>query len=328
MGDEIMDHESNVTYVDGILSKHGVPGRSEQILIQIWCHASFILGVFGNTFVLYATIYHRAIKMDKMSVWIIQNLAAADIGNCIFVLLPNIIALNSGWIWILGAKFCKLAAAYSYVLLEYNILLVNVLSLNKLLRILFPLRNLVSTFRQRLSVTLIIMTIGPGPMYWIVYNVIVEEQSLRLIFDNQRGLCSFERLEPAAKWIEVMDKLLSSIHILVPGAALVLLNLSLIIVAVMKSNHSVHKTNIFIVVLVTGCLSICAFPFFISRIKAKSNDEFQRFAWFVLYSSSWMNTPIYISTNCTFRRFIQRVLKIGAPQIIVRTSNKVQSDTK
>ena len=53
-----------------------------------WEQICFILGVSGNVFVLYATIAHKAIKLDKMSIWIIKNLAVADIGNCVLVLLP------------------------------------------------------------------------------------------------------------------------------------------------------------------------------------------------------------------------------------------------
>ena len=297
------------------ISKYGVPNRNEQIIMQIWCHASFLFGVLGNMLVLYATIYHKAIKIDRMSLWIIQNLAAADVGNCVFVLLPNIVSLNVGWNWIFGEMFCKTVASYSYVFLEFNILFANALSLNKLSRVLFPLRNLVSSQRQRLAVTFIILAIGPGPMYWTVYNLIFEEQSLQILFNNRRGLCSFERLETIDHGrIIVMDKVFYSIYIFLPGVALVILNMSLILVAIKKTNSSVHKKNIFIVVLITGCLSVCTFPFFVSRIKARTNEEFQRFAWFILYSTSWINTPIYIFTNSNFRGFIKRLIKKGVPK--------------
>ena len=79
----------NLTGTASFIVKYEVPSPKEQVLLQIWCHVCFLLGVLGNTFVLYATIYHKAIKMDKMSVWIIQNLAASDLANCFLVLLPN-----------------------------------------------------------------------------------------------------------------------------------------------------------------------------------------------------------------------------------------------
>lgn len=54
---------------------------AEVIISLIWCHSSLFLGLLGNTYVLHATIAHRAIKLDKLSVWIIQNLAVTDLVN-------------------------------------------------------------------------------------------------------------------------------------------------------------------------------------------------------------------------------------------------------
>ena len=56
-----------------------------------WGQICFILGTVGNIFVLYGTICHNAIKMDGTSIWIIKNLAVADICNCVLVLLPNLL---------------------------------------------------------------------------------------------------------------------------------------------------------------------------------------------------------------------------------------------
>ena len=72
----------------------------------VWGQLSFILETFGNGFVLYATVARNAIKLDKMSVWIIKNLAVADICNCWMVMLPILMtqygSMNQTYCIVLG----------------------------------------------------------------------------------------------------------------------------------------------------------------------------------------------------------------------------------
>ena len=131
-----------------------------------WGQISFLLGVLGNIFTLYATTAHNAIKLDKMSIWIIKNLAVADICNCLLVILPILLYQYGkvSQLQIYGVKFNKIFACYRYTFLAANLLLVNILSLNKLLRCLFPLRNLVPTKRQKMFVTMT-TSARPGSRY-------------------------------------------------------------------------------------------------------------------------------------------------------------------
>ena len=81
----------------------------------VWKTISFILGLSGNVFVLYATIVHKAIKLDKMSVWIVKNLAVADICNCVLLLLPTLLTqygkLNG--MVLFGESFYKIMSCWS-----------------------------------------------------------------------------------------------------------------------------------------------------------------------------------------------------------------------
>ena len=83
-----------------------------------WVQISFILGVSGNVFVLYATIAHKAIKLDKMSIWIIKNLAVADIGNCVLVLLP-ILLIQHGKLYDVLVFGSQRLLLYTCKLLEF-----------------------------------------------------------------------------------------------------------------------------------------------------------------------------------------------------------------
>ena len=141
--------------------------------VQIaWGQICFILGSLGNIYVLYATIAHNAIKLDKMLIWIIQNLAVADICNCVLVLLPILITQYGKLckIVVFGEKFYTVMGYYRYTFLVANLFLVNILSLNKLLRCLYPLRNLDSSRRQRIVATVFTVLFTAIPTIWIVYS--------------------------------------------------------------------------------------------------------------------------------------------------------------
>ena len=145
-----------------------------------WGQICFILGVLGNVFTIYATTAHNAIKLDKMSIWIIQNLAVTDICNCFLVVLPILInqfGKIAGSI-ILGEKFHEITAYYRYSFFVANLFLVNILPMNKLIRCLFPLRNLFTTKRQKNSVSIATVFISMVPILFTVYGVKVGFQNI------------------------------------------------------------------------------------------------------------------------------------------------------
>ena len=90
----------------------------------------------GNCFVLHGTAKHRAIKLDKMSVWIIQNLCVADLCRGLFNVFPTIITLTTGYTW---SIFCTILLAIKYCFIDATSFFVNALVINKLYRCLVPL---------------------------------------------------------------------------------------------------------------------------------------------------------------------------------------------
>ena len=117
-------------------------GLSVAIISHLWCHVSFLLGLIGNSYVIYSTVRHNAIKLDKLSIWIIQNLAVSDLVNTVLVLIPVIISLYADSLWIFGDTFCELSFAYKYVGFVANVTLINALSFNKMMSVSAPKHEL------------------------------------------------------------------------------------------------------------------------------------------------------------------------------------------
>ena len=45
-----------------------------------WGCLAFVVSIVGNTVVLVASVRHKAIKLDRISIVLLENLAVADIG--------------------------------------------------------------------------------------------------------------------------------------------------------------------------------------------------------------------------------------------------------
>ena len=280
-----------------------------------WGQISFLLGVLGNIFTLYATTAHNAIKLDKMSIWIIKNLAVADICNCFLVVFPILLYQYGqiGRLQIYGETFNEIFACYRYIFFMANIFLVNILSLNKLLRCWFPLRNLVPTRRQNIVVTVATAIVSILPAIWLAYGVKDGFAFVRNINNPEYtgaaylGYADFHQMTDmqfALQWIFLI------VFNCLPCLTLIIINTTLVIFALVKARSTVNRTNILMVVLVTVGFLLSILPHFVDLVlenesSGKDSDDelFKEIAWCSTYSSTWINPFIYLAVNPSFRQF-------------------------
>ena len=286
------------------------------ILSQVWCHMSLLLGLLGNSFVIYSTFYHKAIKLDKLSVWIIQNLAVSDlIANNILILIPVIISLYANNRWVLGDTFCTVMFIYKYTGSVANVFLINTLAFNKIMRCLFPLRNLDCSKKQRWSITVISIIVAMILPLYFFYGAIVERIFI-VDFSAAQCMCRSNRTAFPKSWHVYFDYLTTILLNGLPCLTLLLMTTFLVIYAVKKTRNRVNKVNIVIVLLVTASFLISVFPYFINfilyRIRAKESlddtDYILRLVTFMMFLSFWSNPIIYFFTNNHFQRFTINVV--------------------
>lgn len=296
---------------------------AEVIISLIWCHSSLFLGLLGNTYVLHATIAHRAIKLDKLSVWIIQNLAVTDLVNSVIVLVPVLISLHADSRWVLGDTFCQISFGYKYLGIVANMVLINILSFNKLIRCLFPLRTLDCSRARRWSVTVvtvITMLITPS---WHFYKSTLKTTNL-IHFSRSQCMCWLLQNSTPQIWHLVLDYLLSGMLNALPCLTLIGLNAYLVIFAVRKSTRSVNKMNIMVVVLITASFLVATLPYFIYFVIRgdvwTDGDVILRFVTFVFFLAFWFNPVIYLATNKNFWNYTVRFIR--------RESNRVSASQR
>ena len=281
----------------------------------VWGTISFTLGMMGNVFVLYATIVHNAIKLDKMSVWIIKNLAVADICNCVLFLLPTLLTQYGKLLGTLlfEERFYMVMSCYIYSFYVANMFLVNFLSVNKLIRCMFPLRNLDSSRRQRLTVTIVTILACSVTMIWQIYTI---STGLDILSKNamSTGYLGVEHMTTIINRckMEQTEKVLSDLILIIclalPCLSLIILNSALVIFAVKKSNTSLNKRNLVTVIIMVSTFLLSFLPYFLVNFLDLASLEINEMVAAIPFMSAWINPIIYFAVNPTFSTFVRERL--------------------
>ena len=116
-----------------------------RIFLVGWNVISVLLSLLGNTFVLVASKHGKAVKLDRVSIVLLENLAVSDIGISLFTILPPLF-----WLYILNPGSCyatyvttwlsKITIVPAWTFMTTGILLLPFLNCCKLFSLLFPLR--------------------------------------------------------------------------------------------------------------------------------------------------------------------------------------------
>ena len=280
----------------------------------IWEQICFILGIFGNSFVLYATTAHNAIRLDRMSIWIIQLLAVADLSNCFLVLLPTLITQYGKLCHtiVFGEAFYIVMGCYSYSFIVANIFLVNYLTTNKLVRCISPLRNLTPSKRQKVFVLTSIMLVSIIPLIWIIFGLADGSRQLNTSTQDMKYLGARDVGKLYLIWNRTSSSVIPFVMIstlsALPCLTLVIQNMALLVFAFRRSHTKINKMNLLTVICVTVMFLVSFLPEFYSQISRTTSREYREIGWALSYLSSWTNPFIYILVNQAFRDFTKSSL--------------------
>ena len=123
---------------------------SQLIPLSIFCFVMTIFGLFGNGTVFYASVRYKAIKMDKVSLIFVQNLAIADILYTLCVIFPQMITYFSRG-WVLGKVYCFISAQLCFIPGSVNALTVLLISTYRVQLINNPFYSISSTTARIIS---------------------------------------------------------------------------------------------------------------------------------------------------------------------------------
>ena len=135
---------SNSTEFDRDNWTSGYQTTYGRYLLIGWCALTLLISLPGNTLILVASIKYNAIRLDKVAIILIENIAVADMGVALFTILPRMAsAIAAGWEYA-----CDVSAPVTLLFSGASILMMSALNLSKLTCLLFPLRARMRTHTQ------------------------------------------------------------------------------------------------------------------------------------------------------------------------------------
>lgn len=312
------------------------------IVPLIWYNLCFILGLVANGWLLVATVRYRALQLDKISVWIVQNMAVLDIASCFALLLPMMIVqygvlqavgpsefyrafsiygherssrpfMNNtespGWV---PSALCEAIAIYEYSFLAGNAALMSMLVVNKLTRCMFPFRNTNPGRKQLAAITLLVSVFSVSPAAWHAY---INYSTVICIETELNRDLYFCRLWPCAElpdWYWGVSLFVCVMCGPIPFTIIVISNISLVSLAVSKSRFSLRRPGIYLCFGLTICLTVAYAPSFLAVILfdfVEFNDLLDKIRWNVSFLSCWISPLLCLLTNQHFRTTTLRFVR-------------------
>ena len=280
---------------------------TEQTVITVWCCVSLILGLFGNCLLIHG-IVNKALKLDTISIWIVLNLAVADLEHSVVVVLPMSISNLAGNRWVLGTRLCVASSVLVAQGFAARLVLVNLFAGLRLVRCMFPFcRSPVSTAHSRIFITATVLLAGSLFPLW---NLVAHLNGYTVaVFWAIGSKCAGWPLSH-----QTVHRALTLALFGAPCVPLTLSNLTLVRFAVKKSRavkSSPNMKNIFVVLLVTLLMLLTLIPinlinFF--KVPVMKSVYFLRFATLFLNVSTFLNPFVFFLTHSSLRQFILKFL--------------------
>ena len=123
------------------------------IPLWIYCFLITVASLLGNSTVLYSSIRYNSIKLDRISVLLVQNLAVADLIYTLMIVFPILVTYSAGG-WVLGTGWCWAMSQLTFIPGTVNTLTVLTITLYRLKILLNPFSG-VSTSMGRAMVGMI-----------------------------------------------------------------------------------------------------------------------------------------------------------------------------
>lgn len=283
--------------------------NTERYLLLSWC--SFVLlGCFtGNSIILLAAVRCNTIRLDRISLVLIKNIALSDIAMGIFGVHPTLASLVQGT-WPYGPLLCNFFHFMQIPVYKSGVLLICGFHLSKLHLIVYPLR---SVTRTRRSGHVIIAVV------WVLSTVVSVTQLAidkhGVVYDYRTYRCIF--LSSADLW-KKMSPVFGAVFVGFP-TVLVGVTTATMISVVRRVDGRLNKQGI-TVALYLGCLYLVAnLPFFLylsvinnishqmsPRVKFMFEFYVHRTSYFLMFINCFCNFFVYFQSVKSFKSFVKR----------------------
>lgn len=285
---------------------HNVAGsNTEKTFMGLWCLLTSFFAFTGNVMVLYASIKHNAIKLDKISSVLIKNIALADIGYSIYIVITFVSIVNDGWVF--GNVLCDITNYMHLFFGIAEIYLICALNVSKLHVLLFPMQARVRSAKSGQLIAIAMWSIMPV-FHMIPAIILGRVQTFRL---------SFYRCEGYFTGVSKIEKFFP----MYAALCFVIMPMLVVVIAIIwlfyyvRKVQGLQKQTIVTLLLISLCYFCSYLPYGVYYImKAvvpaiESNVpislHYYRFSLFMCYLNFSANPVIYIVTVKSYQEFLK-----------------------
>ena len=251
-----------------------------------------VLSFLGNTFVLVASKHGRAIKLDRVSIVLMENLAVADIGTAMLVILAPLLWLctqnprNNSSEYVDTLLF-KIIWMPSLFLMGAGITLISFLNCCKLFSLLFPLRARTWRYRDGYKIVAIV---------WLFLSLV----NTGCWIANQHSYTILTASSVAGTLLLLMVVLTSTFGLLVK----------------VHKARGLRKQGVFSIILVSVVFFVCYTPLSISNFlecihgnTIEQQTLSRMITANIFFMSCFSNPVIYYVTLQSFKEYTDMVFR-------------------
>ncbi|KAL5269138.1 hypothetical protein ACHWQZ_G002833 [Mnemiopsis leidyi] len=325
---------------------YGIQQRGHQLFWMSGYLITIILSVLGNIIILLATVKYKAIKLDKVTVTLILNIALSDLGHTMTTVVPRTAGVyDPEWVIGLGRVVGEIRVCFGYYFYQSSMFLVMTLNLSKVTRLLMPLR----VTRSR-SGRMIAGIVWVGSALWPALFLLVDPRDT--YFDYRVYVANYGFRSPV--WVYLLPVVVVMLGVL-PNLVVVVTTIVLLVLARRISRRHkdrLQRLGIVTVILIAIVYCISNFPLSVYLIgqcsgAAQTDEEgrevgtwyieFYRFAWNVIPLNNLANVVIYTCSINSFREFVRDKLWLGCRRrnagsdrnmnmVVVQRSTEISKD--
>ena len=274
--------------------------------LTIYCLVMVFFGLAGNGTVLYSSLRYNAIRLDKVSLMFVQNLATADILYTVIAILPQLITYIAGE-WVLGKVYCFISAQLSVIPASTNTFTVLLITTYRLWLVTHPFSDVPKklTVRVVVAITWVLATAGT------VISLAYRSSS---IFSQTNGKCTsgvYVNKEAGG-----VLKIAVGVIVLIPMFVITVANITLSVIAVRSSRRQASSNRnykaLVMVCALSGLFILSWVPYIIfTFLKSKYGNVSRAvdlMGFHCTYLNSFGNPILYTLTNKRFGLYVRKLL--------------------
>lgn len=278
------------------------------IPLGIFCFFMTFFGIFGNGTVIYSSIRYNAIKLDKVSLKFVQNLAVADILYTLCVILPQFITYTARG-WVLGEVYCVVMAQVGVIPVSANTCTVLAITA-------YRLRVVMNPFSQ-VSTKIAKAAIGAIWMIAIIPTIVFNAYKAKSEFHPENGRCLSDIYDNDKARPLVMSCV--GFIVILPLFAITTFNIILSTVAIKHSRSSPSSRGerrnyraLIMVCALSGLFIVSWTPYLVyTFLKMKQPNmpaALDLLAFHCIFINSFGNPILYSITNKRFGSYVKGTL--------------------